>query len=142
MGAACCKVEKVEPKHEVEKKGMNERKCSDTLEEAAKECLRTHEAEAGHSGNKWAQSWDGGMSFHYGQPGTDDIPADSARHRAEAKAFRCVAAQDAADAPDQASREVNMVNRGVFVWWLLLCRPARLEPCHGGSNLGRKGRPA
>ena len=94
-----------------------------SLEEAAKECLRAHEAEAGispHSGEKWAQSWDGGVSFHYGQPGTDDIPADSARHRAEAEAFRCVAAQDAADAPDQASREAGMVNRGVFVWWLLL----------------------
>ena len=94
-----------------------------SLEEAAKECLRAHEAEAGISplsGEKWAQSWDGGVSFHYGQPGTDDIPADSARHRAEAEAFRCVAAQDAADAPDQASREAGMVNRGVFVWWLLL----------------------
>jgi hypothetical protein len=94
-----------------------------SLEEAAKECLRAHEAEVGispHSGEKWAQSWDGGVSFHYGQPGTDDIPADSARHRAEAEAFRCVAAQDAADAPDQASREVGMVNRGVYVWWLLL----------------------
>ena len=94
-----------------------------SLEEAAKECLRAHEAEAGispHSGEKWAQSWDGGVSFHYGQPGTDDIPADSARHRAEAEAFRCVAAQDAVDAPDQASREAGMVNRGVFVWWLLL----------------------
>eukprot|EP00967_Tisochrysis_lutea_P116261 scaffold187036_cov31-Tisochrysis_lutea.AAC.1 len=86
---------------------------------AAIEAEEAHLAEVGEEDNTMVMSWDGGETFHYGDP-TQPIPNSSHRHAAEARCYKAVVAKDKATAPSREERETQQARRGVYVWWLIL----------------------
>jgi len=86
--------------------------------EAAAAADEAHREVVGGDDNTMVMSWDGGTSFHYGDP-TRPIPSSTRRHAAESRAFCAVVAKDAAAAPTQELREAQQLRRGVYVWWLV-----------------------
>eukprot|EP00967_Tisochrysis_lutea_P133488 scaffold234397_cov33-Tisochrysis_lutea.AAC.1 len=86
---------------------------------AAEEAEAAQLAELDNGDDRMAMSWDGGITFHYGDP-AQPIPTTSRRHAAEARCYRAVVAKDAASAPSIDEHGSQQLNRGVYVWWLIL----------------------
>jgi hypothetical protein len=87
--------------------------------DAAAAAAAAHLSEVGEDDHAMVMSWDGGCSFHYGDP-THPIPASSLRHAAESRCYKAVVAKDAAAAATREEKEAQQLGRGVYVWWLVL----------------------
>ena len=69
----------------------------------------------------FAETWDGGITFHWSTTPHDDLPADSARVQAERRVLNAIKAVDAAEAlgPAPAGGKCAASRRSVRVSWLV-----------------------